>query len=59
MKFIWRTTMLARFAAFILVAAASLASVALAQDDYEIQVYAAETVVPRSTMVELHSNFYD
>ena len=28
-----------------------------AQDNYEIQVYAYDTVAPRSTMVELHSNF--
>ncbi len=28
-----------------------------AQDNYEIQVYGAETVAPRHTMVELHSNF--
>jgi len=30
---------------------------ARAQGNYEIQVYGAETVAPRSTMVELHSNF--
>jgi len=28
-----------------------------AQGNYEIQVYGAETVAPRNTMVELHSNF--
>lgn len=28
-----------------------------AQDNYEIQVYGADTVPPRNTMVELHSNF--
>ena len=28
-----------------------------AQDNYEIQVYGADTVEPGSTMVELHSNF--
>jgi hypothetical protein len=28
-----------------------------AQDNYEIQVYGYETVAPRSTMVEIHSNF--
>jgi hypothetical protein len=28
-----------------------------AQDNYEIQVYEYETVPPRNTMVELHSNF--
>ena len=30
---------------------------ACAQDNYEIQVYGADTVAPRTTMVELHSNF--
>ncbi|MGB7547735.1 MAG: hypothetical protein WBM14_08295 [Terracidiphilus sp.] len=30
---------------------------ARAQGNYEIQVYGADTVAPRSTMVELHSNF--
>ena len=30
-----------------------------AQDNYEIQVYGSDTVVPRSTMVEIHSNFTD
>lgn len=28
-----------------------------AQDNYEIQVYGYDTVAPRSTMVEIHSNF--
>jgi hypothetical protein len=28
-----------------------------AQDNYEIQVYGAETVKPKNTMVELHSNY--
>jgi hypothetical protein len=30
---------------------------AIAQDNYEIQVYGSETVEPGHTMVELHSNF--
>ena len=30
---------------------------AAAQDNYEIQVYGADTVAPGQTMVELHSNF--
>jgi len=30
---------------------------ACGQDNYEIQVYGSDTVAPRSTMVELHSNF--
>jgi hypothetical protein len=28
-----------------------------AQENYEIQVYGSETMAPRSTMVEMHSNF--
>lgn len=40
------------FAAVFLGAAA-----AYAQDNYEIQVYASDTVPARTTMVELHSNF--
>ena len=34
-----------------------LGSFAGAQDNYEIQVYSYDTVAPRSTMVEIHSNF--
>jgi hypothetical protein len=34
-----------------------LASRAPARDNYEIQVYGAETVPPGKTMVELHSNY--
>ena len=30
---------------------------AAAQDNYEIQVYPSETVAPKTTMIELHSNF--
>ena len=30
---------------------------ARAQDNYEIQVYGSDTVAPKTTMVELHSNF--
>jgi hypothetical protein len=29
----------------------------LAQDNYEIQVYGSELVLPKNTMVEIHSNF--
>src|SRR6266581_3594317 len=36
---------------------AALALAASAQGNYEIQVYPYETVEPRHTMVELHSNF--
>ncbi len=32
-------------------------TVAHAQGNYEIQVYGSDTVAPRNTMVELHSNF--
>ena len=41
-------------AALIVLAAATPAR---AQGNYEIQVYGADTVPPRNTMVELHSNF--
>ena len=34
-----------------------LSSAVFAQDNYEIQVYGSETVAPKTTMVELHSNF--
>jgi hypothetical protein len=34
-----------------------LSCTARAQDSYEIQVYAYDTVAPRSTLVEIHSNF--
>ena len=33
------------------------ASLAYCQDNYEIQVYGYDMVAPRSTMVEIHSNF--
>ena len=42
-------------AAFFTIAAAGI--LAHAQGNYEIQVYGADTIPPRSTMVELHSNF--
>jgi Putative MetA-pathway of phenol degradation len=42
----------------VLAVALAVAAVpAFAQDNYEIQVYGADTVPPGSTMVELHSNF--
>ncbi|HEY6270898.1 MAG TPA: hypothetical protein VIX19_02770 [Terriglobales bacterium] len=34
-----------------------LAATAAAQENYEIQVYGSETVAPKTTMLELHSNF--
>lgn len=41
----------------ILLSALMAASFAVAQDNYEIQVYGSETVAPNTTMVELHSNY--
>jgi hypothetical protein len=41
----------------ICMALALAGAVAHAQGNYEIQVYGSETVAPRTTMVELHSNF--
>ncbi len=37
--------------------ASAIALAMRAQDNYEIQVYASDTVAPGRTMVELHSNF--
>lgn len=42
---------------FFFVAFTLCGTFACAQDNYEIQVYGSETVAPRSTMVEIHSNF--
>jgi hypothetical protein len=42
---------------FALLAALAGADPASAQGNYEIQVYGADTVEPKSTMVELHSNY--
>ena len=44
-------------ATLALLTVVALAPFARAQDNYEIQVYGSDTVLPRSTMVELHSNF--
>ena len=41
----------------ILLPALVFAVAAAAQDNYEIQVYGADLVPPRTTMLELHSNF--
>ena len=46
-----------RTALIVLFATLLLTFTARAQDNYEIQVYSYETVAPRSTMVEIHSNF--
>src|ERR1700745_3693217 len=43
--------------ALALLAISVLCSISHAQDNYEIQVYGSYTQAPRSTMVELHSNF--
>ncbi len=45
-----------KFIAFLFLFAIS-AGVAVAQGNYEIQVYGADTVAPGNTMLELHSNF--
>ena len=50
-------TRIARPAVLALLVVAVLATFARAQDNYEIQVYGSDTVAPRSTMVEIHSNF--
>jgi hypothetical protein len=42
---------------FFALFASVCASSAWAQGNYEIQVYGADTIEPKSTMVELHSNF--
>ena len=42
---------------FGILALCASAPFALAQDNYEIQVYGSETVAPGNAMVELHSNF--
>ena len=56
--------MIRRFAGFrmlirllLLAITLTVAANSSAQDNYEIQVYSYDTVAPRTTMVELHSNF--
>ena len=46
-----------RLALLALVTITILVPCARTQDNYEIQVYGSETVAPRSTMIEIHSNF--
>ena len=41
----------------VLILAGVACGLAHAQGNYEIQVYGADTVAPRNTMLELHSNF--
>ncbi len=54
-----KTSRRSRLQFFVLAGAALAVAAATAhpQNNYEIQVYGADTVPPRSTMVELHSNF--
>jgi hypothetical protein len=47
----------ARFLSFIIFAVLLFQLPAVAQGNYEIQVYGSDTVAPDTTMVELHSNF--
>jgi len=42
---------------FAIIVLTSAIATARAQGNYEIQVYGSDTVAPRSTMLELHSNF--
>ncbi len=42
---------------FFLLAGCTYALNALSQENYEIQVYGSETVAPKTTMLELHSNY--
>jgi hypothetical protein len=49
---LWRC----RIVAVVLLTAAFIPR-GFSQENYEIQVYGAETVAPRATMVEIHSNF--
>jgi hypothetical protein len=50
---IWKAAVWLSIAAAVFSAGVS----AYGQDNYEIQVYGAETVAPKTTMLELHSNF--
>src|SRR5712692_5263484 len=52
-----RTVIAVLVAPLFAVLVSVLALPALAQDNYEIQVYGYDTVASRSTMVEIHSNF--
>src|SRR5262245_12276924 len=45
------------FTILLLLLLSFLSALSAAQDNYEIQVYGADTVEPASTMVEVHSNF--
>ncbi len=45
------------FAMWLTIAGTVLCMTARAQGNYEIQVYGADTVEPKNTMLELHSNY--
>ena len=49
--------MIAKAVLFILAVAYLCPVYLIAQDNYEIQVYGADTVEPHSTMVEFHTNW--
>jgi hypothetical protein len=55
MAFLPRIAILAALTAFIFIVLLAVNSAA--QDNYEIQVYGSDVVAPRSTMLEIHSNF--
>lgn len=48
---------LPRAALILMLLLISNGKLARAQNDYEIQVYGSDTVAPKTTMLELHSNF--
>ena len=52
-----RSANLAHFIVLVLISILLVAAHSAAQDNYEIQVYGSDVVAPRSTMVEIHSNF--
>jgi hypothetical protein len=55
---LFRMATRAHLATVLGILALSLCSlVCQAQDNYEIQVYGSETIPPKTTMLELHSNF--
>ena len=49
-------THISRFVIFLAFACLGLTAFSNAQGNYEIQVYGSDTVPPRTTMVEIHSN---
>jgi hypothetical protein len=57
MKTVFMMKQSKRIGLWLLIFLPIFAAAAPAQDNYEIQVYGAETIKPGRTMVELHSNF--